>query len=61
MLMHEIQALILGKIAPQAIKIDHLIELAAQYPNPNSNEYKLIELALNIVLSSYLDKALKHI
>jgi hypothetical protein len=59
--MQEIQDLVLGKIAPQAIEIDRLIELAKRYPNPSCSEYKLIELALNIVLSSYLDQALKHI
>lgn len=59
--MQEIQALILGKITPQAIKIDQLLELASQYPNPSSSEYKLIELAVNMVLAHYLEKAHKHI
>lgn len=59
--MKEIQSLILGKISPQAIKVQDLVALAKQHPNPSSNEYKLIELALNMVLAHYLDKAHKHI
>ena len=38
-----------------------LIELAKRYPQPQSAEYKLIELALNIVLADYLEKAQQHI
>lgn len=59
--MQEIQALVRGKIRPEAIRIEHLIELSQQYPDPSSSEYKLIGLALNIVLAQHLDKALKHV
>lgn len=59
--MQKIQALVRGKIRPEAICIEHLVELSQQYPDPSSNEYKLIELALNMVLAQHLDKALKHI
>ena len=59
--MQELQALIQGKIPPQAINIDQLIELAERHPKPTSAEYKLLELAINIVLASYLEKAQKHL
>ncbi|OTG97444.1 MULTISPECIES: hypothetical protein [Acinetobacter] len=59
--MQELQALIQGKIPPQAINIDQLIELAERYPKPMSAEYKLLELAINIVLASYLEKAQTHL
>ncbi|WP_353144131.1 hypothetical protein [Acinetobacter pragensis] len=55
--MQNLQALIQGKISPQAINIDELIEMAEKYQQPNSAEYKLIELAVNIVLAKYLEKA----
>ncbi|OTG75844.1 hypothetical protein B9T26_04945 [Acinetobacter sp. ANC 4169] len=59
--MQELQALIQGKIPPQTINIDKLIVLAEHYPQPTSAEYKLLELAINIVLASYLEKAQKHL
>ncbi len=59
--MQELQALIQGKIPPQAINIEQLIELAERYPKPMSAEYKLLELAINIVLASYLEKAQIHL
>lgn len=59
--MQELQALIQGKIPPQTINIDRLIVLAEQHLAPTSAEYKLLELAINIVLASYLEKAQKHL
>ncbi|CAB1208193.1 hypothetical protein [Acinetobacter bouvetii] len=59
--MQELQALIQGKIPPQTVKIEHLIALAERYPQTTSAEYKLLELATNIVLASYLEKAHKHL
>ncbi|MGE8561216.1 MAG: hypothetical protein ACN6NJ_09755 [Acinetobacter sp.] len=59
--MQQLQALIQGKIPPQTINIDHLIALAERYPQPTSAEYKLLELAINIVLANYLEKAQKHL
>ncbi|OTG63949.1 hypothetical protein B9T25_13515 [Acinetobacter sp. ANC 4470] len=59
--MQELQALIQGKIPPQAINIDQLIVLAERHPKPMSAEYKLLELAINIVLASYLEKAQTHL
>ena len=59
--MNRLQALVQGKIPPQSISIDFLIEMAERHTAPHSAEYKLIELALNMVLAQPLDKALKHI
>lgn len=59
--MQELQALIQGKIPPQTINMDRLLVLAEQYPKPTSVEYKLLELAINIVLASYLEKAQQHL
>ena len=61
MLMKEVQALIQGTLSPQKADLDQLLAWAEQYPDPQSNEYKLLELALNIVLASYLEKAHKHV
>ena len=55
--MQQLQALIQRKIPPQSVDVNHLVELAKRYPQPQSAEYKLIELALNIVLADYLEKA----
>ncbi|KAB0625123.1 hypothetical protein F7P75_11630 [Acinetobacter gandensis] len=59
--MQELQALIQGKISAQAIDIDQLLALAKKYNDPNSSEYKLVDLATNIVLAKYLEKAKKVI
>lgn len=59
--MQELQALIQGKISPQAVSIDYLIEMAEKYQQPNSAEYKLVELAVNIVLARHLEKAQKFL
>lgn len=59
--MQELQALIQGKIKPQSINIDRLILLAERYSDPISAEYKLLDLAINMVLASYLDKAQHHL
>lgn len=59
--MNELQALVQGKISPQAISVDHLLQMAECYTDPNSTEYKLIELAANIILAKSLDKALKYL
>lgn len=56
----QLQALIQRKIPPQSVDVNHLVELAKRYPQPQSAEYKLIELALNIVLADYLEKAQQH-
>ena len=55
--MQNLQALIQGRITPQAIDLDQLISFAQQYTQPTSPEYKLLELAINMVFASYLDLA----
>ena len=59
--MQELQALIQGKIKPQSINIDRLILLAERHSDPISAEYKLLDLAINMVLASYLEKAQHHL
>ena len=59
--MQQLQALIQRRIPPQSVDVNHLVELAKRYPQPQSAEYKLIELALNIVLADYLEKAQQYI
>ncbi|MGL3044745.1 hypothetical protein ACSJMR_06650 [Acinetobacter pecorum] len=59
--MHELQALLQGKIPPQAISVDFLIEMAECHTNLNSAEYKLVELAINMILAHTLDQALQHL
>ena len=59
--MQNLQALIQGRIPPQAIDIDQLIALAEQHTQPTSAEYKLLELAINMVLASYLEQAQKQL
>jgi hypothetical protein len=59
--MQQLQALIQGKISPHMVHIDQLIVLAENHTNPSSSEYKLLELALNIVLASYLEKAHQYL
>ncbi|TCB82463.1 hypothetical protein [Acinetobacter sp. ANC 4173] len=59
--MQDIQALIQGTVPPQAINLDELIAMAEHYPQHTSTEYKLLEIAANIVLASYLEKAQQHL
>lgn len=61
MYLPQLQALIRNEISPQTINVQHLIEMAEKYQNPHSSEYKLVELALNIVLGSHLEKVNKLI
>ena len=59
--MHELQALVQGKIPPHSVSIDYLIVMAESYTDSNSAEYRLVELAVNLVLAQTLDKVLKHL
>lgn len=59
--MDELQALIQGKIPPQSVQINDLLKIAEQYTDPNSAEYKLVDLATNIVLATALEKTLKYV
>jgi hypothetical protein len=59
--MQELQALLQGQIAPQAVSLERLVELALLYPNPHSTEYEMIDLATTIVLASYLKQAQEYL
>ena len=59
--MQDIQALIQGKVPPHTINLDELIAMAERYPQHTSTEYKLLEIAANIVLASYLEQAQQHL
>ncbi len=59
--MQQLQAVIQGQLPPQQVDLQHLLHLAEQHTQPASSEYKLLELAINIVLASYLDQALEHL
>lgn len=56
-MMKKLQALIQGELTPEEISLDELLNLAQQYSDENSSEYKLLELATNLVLAYYLEKA----
>lgn len=56
-MMKKLQALIQGELRPEEISLDELLNLAQQYSDENSSEYKLLELATNLVLAYYLEKA----
>lgn len=59
--MQNLQALIQGRISPQAIDLDQLLSLAKTHTQPTSAEYKLLELAINMILASYLEQAQKQL
>ena len=56
-MMKKLQALIQGDLEPEEISLDELLNLAEQYSDEYSSEYKLLELATNLVLAYYLEKA----
>ena len=59
--MQNLQALIQGRITPQAIDLDQLIAFEKQYTQPTSGESKFLEMAVNMVLASYLEQAQKQL
>lgn len=59
--MQQLQSLIQGHLPPQQVDLQHLLALAEQHTHPASSEYKLLELAINMVLANYLEQALEHI
>ena len=50
--MQQLQALIQRKIPPQSVDVNHLVELAKRYPQPQSAEYKLIRPLAKVVIAS---------
>ena len=59
--MQNLQALIQGRITPQAIDLDQLIAFAQQYTQPTSAEYKLLELAYQYGFSKLLGTSTKQL
>ena len=57
MKIQELQALINGKIQPEQICIEQLVALARQHNLTNTPEYKLLDDAVNVVLTYYLKQA----
>jgi hypothetical protein len=56
-MMKKLQALIQGNVTAEEISLDELLHLAEKYTDETSSEYKLLELATNLVLAYYLEKA----
>ena len=52
--MQELQALINGQIQPEQICVEQLVALAKQHTLATTTEYKLLEDAVNVVLTYYL-------
>lgn len=52
--MQELQALINGQIQPEQICVGQLVALAKQHTLATTTEYKLLEDAVNVVLTYYL-------
>ena len=59
--MQELEALLQGQIAPQAVCLDSLVELALLHAQPESTEYEIIDLASNLLLASYLQQAQEYL
>ncbi|WP_122898972.1 hypothetical protein [Acinetobacter sp. B51(2017)] len=59
--MQELEALLQGQIAPQAVCLDNLVELALLHAQPESTEYEIIDLASNLLLASYLKQAQEYL
>ena len=59
--MQELQALLQGQIAPQAVCLENVVALALQHAHPDSTEYEMIDLATNILLTSYLKQAQEYL
>jgi hypothetical protein len=59
--MQELQALLQGQIAPQAVCLESVLQLAMQHANPDSIEYEMIDLATNLLLASYLQQAQEYL
>ena len=53
----ELQALINGQIQPQQICIEQLVTWAKQHTSTTTTEYRLLGIAVNIVLLHYLKQA----
>lgn len=59
--MQKIKAFLQENISFQELDLDHIIDLTKQYTDSESPEYKLLEIALNQLLSKYLETAQSYI
>lgn len=59
--MQEVEAFLQEKISFHQIDVNKLVELTKTHQDPDSQEYKLLELTLNQVLSKYLEVAQSYI
>lgn len=57
MKMQVLQAIISGQIKPEQIEIEQLIALARQPTSMTRTEYRLLEIAVDMVLIHYLKQA----
>lgn len=57
--MQQLQEFLQEKIRYDQLNLDDLIELANFHTDPDTEEYRILELALNQLLTQYLNKA-KH-
>lgn len=55
--MQALQALIKGRTQPEQICIEQLVTWAKQHTSTTTTEYKLLGIAVNIVLLHYLKQA----
>ncbi|WP_111895427.1 hypothetical protein [Acinetobacter sp. MB5] len=59
--MLQLQEFLQEKIRYDQLNLDELIELANCYTDQNTDEYKILELTLNQLLTQYLNKAKNYI
>lgn len=59
--MLQLQEFLQEKIRYDQLNLDELIELANHYTDQNTEEYRILELALNQLLTQYLNKAKAYI
>ncbi len=59
--MNELEALLQGQIAPQAVCLNQVVQLAQHYTDPTSTEYAVIDLATNLLLAHYLKQAEEYL
>ena len=59
--MQQIEDFLKEKISFRDVDVEQLIALTHEHQNPQSHEYKLLELTLNQLLSKYLEVAKSYV
>jgi hypothetical protein len=59
--MLKLQEFLQEKVRYDQLNLDELIELANHYTDQETKEYRMLELALNQILTQYLNKAKNYI